>query len=360
MAKPKWNAHKHISDLIIEGLERGVGPWSRPWTVLNPGYSLGMSNVLDGSRPFNPCTNGKGRSYNGMNTWLLAITSQIHGWTDPRFCTFKQLAKNKWSIKEGQSKKDGGPGPSDVFFWKVYEKETRTDSGEVKMNRFFTIKVYKVWNLDQLEGPEAWAAPEAPEPIEPVEETEKPDRVYNLAWAVTEEWDSEVSCGHGGDRAYYMPSADRIQMPTYDQFHSEADYLATKFHEQVHSTGHKSREERDFSGRFGNEAYAFEELVAEIGAATLMAATGVASEGEIRDDHVAYIASWIKVLKKDHKAIFTADSQAKKAVNRILDRAEGAGVLPKKEEKPKAKPKAKKKTTKAKTKTKGSRAKKSA
>ena len=136
-------------------------------------------------------------------------------------------------------------------------------------------------------------------------------------------------------------------MPKYAQFHSEADYLGTKFHEQVHSTGHESREERDFSGRFGNEAYAVEELVAEIGAAGLMAATGVSPTGEIREDHVAYVGSWIKVLKGNNKAIFTANSQANKAVSRILEHAEEAGVLPKPSDNAKPKSKGKKKTRKS-------------
>lgn len=195
--------------------------------------------------------------------------------------------------------------------------------------------------------------------------------MYALALEVVDAWKTEVPIKDGGDRAYYSPHGDFIQMPTFEQFLEKAQasgesvkdklrdwlealafYLGTTFHEMVHSTGHKSREERDFSGRFGNEAYAFEELIAEIGAASLLAATGVVSTGEVREDHVAYIKSWIKVLENDHKAIFTAESQSKKAVTRILDHAQDAGVLPSPGDEEKPKPKAKRKS-KAKPKGKG-------
>lgn len=368
--KTKWNARSHITDLIIGLLEQGVGPWVCPWTRHNRGYDR-AANVLDGSLPFNPCT-GSGRSYNGLNPWLLAGASIVNGWTDPRFCTYKQLTKKKWKIKEDQPRKAGGPGPSDVYFWHIVNEERDPKTGEITRGKFFTVKMYRVWNYQQLEGPEPWAVPEAPEPLKPLgpvedgvdwEEAAARD-LYALAFKVCEAWDSEVPCSHGGDRAFYVPSADRIQMPTLDQFKSKAKandttvvegiryYLATRFHEMVHSTGHPSREKRDFSGRFGNEAYAFEELIAEIGAAILMAAAGVVSTGEVREDHASYIQSWIKVLKGDKQAIFTADSQAKKGVKRILDHAEKAGALPKPTKGGSTKPKgkARKKRSKAKAK----------
>jgi len=378
----KWDPMAHITGKIIEGLEKGVGPWTRPWTVKNVGYTFGLRNVCDGSRAFNPFTGG-GRSYNGINTWTLAIHSQVFGYTDPRYCTFKQLDKKGWKIKEGQRTKNGGPGPADVFFWHVKD-HTKEDeaTGEVKTWKTFNVIVYRVWNFDQLEGPEPWESIEevtAPEPAEPVvpeegmsQEEAEARAQYALALSVVEAWAStEVPINHGGDRAYYSPPGDYIQMPPFEQFVEKAQasgesvedklrdwlealafYLGTSFHEIVHSTGHKSREEREFGGRFGNEAYAFEELIAEIGAASLLAATGVVSTGEVREDHVAYIKSWIKVLKNDHKAIFTAESQAKKAVARILDHAQDAGVLPPPSNNEKPKPKRKRKA-KAKTKPKG-------
>jgi antirestriction protein ArdC len=379
----KWDPMEHISGKIIEGMKQDppIGPWTCPWARKFLGYTFGLRNVCDGSRAFNPITGG-GRSYNGINNWTLSIHSQVHGFTDPRYCTHNQMSKKDWKIKEGQSGWEGGPGPADVFFWLVtdYTKKDE-ETGEIKTFKSFTIRVYKVWNFDQLEGPEPWESTgedTAPVPAEPVvpeegmsQEEAEARAMYALALEVVDAWKTEVPIKDGGDRAYYSPHGDFIQMPTFEQFLEKAQasgesvkdklrdwlealafYLGTTFHEMVHSTGHKSREERDFSGRFGNEAYAFEELIAEIGAASLLAATGVVSTGEVREDHVAYIKSWIKVLENDHKAIFTAESQSKKAVTRILDHAQDAGVLPSPGDEEKPKPKAKRKS-KAKPKGKG-------
>jgi antirestriction protein ArdC len=116
---------------------------------------------------------------------------------------------------------------------------------------------------------------------------------------------------HGGNRAFYVPSADYIQLPELDQFKSSHDYYATSLHELSHWTGHESRLNRDFSGRFGNEAYAFEELVAELGSAMLCAHLKL--DGQLQ--HSSYIASWLKVLKDDPKNILKASAQAQKILN---------------------------------------------
>ena len=111
------------------------------------------------------------------------------------------------------------------------------------------------------------------------------------------------------NRACFIPSLDKIHLPNKTEFKSIPDFYATALHELTHWTGHKSRLVRDFSGRFGDAAYAFEELIAELGAAFLCASTGV--DGQLQHD--SYIASWLKVLKNDKKAIFTAAAAARKA-----------------------------------------------
>jgi len=115
----------------------------------------------------------------------------------------------------------------------------------------------------------------------------------------------------------YIPSVDQIHLPEYDSFKSGAGFYATAFHELAHWTGSKSRLDRQFGGRFGDDAYAFEELVAELSAAFTCARLGV--DNETRQDHAKYIASWLRVLKGDKKAILTAASQAKKATDWIVD-----------------------------------------
>jgi antirestriction protein ArdC len=121
---------------------------------------------------------------------------------------------------------------------------------------------------------------------------------------------------HGGDRAYYQPAEDRIQLPPPEQFRSSEGYYATALHELTHWSGHKSRLDRDLSGRFGTAAYAAEELVAEIGAAFLCVKAGVTAEP--REDHAHYLKNWIAVLKADNRAIFTAASAAQKAADYLV------------------------------------------
>ena len=115
---------------------------------------------------------------------------------------------------------------------------------------------------------------------------------------------------HGGTKAFYAPQGDYVGMPTADSFASPDAYAATLAHELVHWTGHKSRCDRQFGKRFGDDAYAFEELVAEIGSAFVCAQMGIPLENL---QHSSYIASWLKVLKADKRAIFTASSQAKRS-----------------------------------------------
>ena len=118
---------------------------------------------------------------------------------------------------------------------------------------------------------------------------------------------------HGGDRAYYAPGADAIQLPRPEAFRNADAYLSTKAHELMHWTGHQGRLHRQFGLRFGDQAYAFEELVAEIGAAFLCADLGVTAD--VREDHAAYIANWLQVLTDDKRAVFTAAAQAQRAVD---------------------------------------------
>src|SRR4029077_3573406 len=111
-----------------------------------------------------------------------------------------------------------------------------------------------------------------------------------------------ATLAHGGNRAFYRPSTDCIVRPLFEAFRCAESYYATLAHETTHWTGHESRLARDFgTKRFGSEGYAIEELVAELGAAFLCADLDLALQ--VRDDHVSYIANWLKVLKDDNRAI---------------------------------------------------------
>ncbi len=122
----------------------------------------------------------------------------------------------------------------------------------------------------------------------------------------------------GGTRAYYQPERDEIHLPDRGRFTKPENFYAVALHELTHWTGHPDRLARDFTGRFGTEAYAFEELIAELGSAFLNAEIGLIDT--TLENHASYIDSWLLVLKRDKKAIFTAGSQAEKARKLLINK----------------------------------------
>ena len=263
------NIAQTITDNIIKQLEAGVAPWIKPW------HSHGID------APYNPITK---RYYNGINfVQLSMMPGSTHNWV-----TYKQAQS------VGAQVRKGSVGVPVIYFSPLEIKDRVTD--EIK--KIPMLKHYTVFNLDQVDGLEL------PAPAE---------RTMNESIASCEEFikTQRAIIKHGGNRAFYVPSADYIQLPELDQFKSSADYYATVLHELSHWTGHESRLHRDFSGRFGNEAYAFEELVAELGSAMLCAHLKI--DGQLQ--HASYIDSWLKVLKDDPKNILKASALAQKILS---------------------------------------------
>mgnify|MGYP003340901284 FL=1 len=263
------NIAQTITDNIIKQLEAGVAPWIKPW------HSHGID------APYNPITK---RYYNGINfVQLSMMPGSTHNWV-----TYKQAQSVGAQVRKGSV---GVP----VIYFSPLEVQDRV-TNEIK--KIPMLKHYTVFNLDQVDGLELPASAE---------------RTMNESIASCEEFikTQRAIIKHGGDRAYYVPSADYIQLPALDQFKSSGDYYATALHELSHWTGHESRLHRDFSGRFGNEAYAFEELVAELGSAMLCAHLKI--DGQLQ--HASYIDSWLKVLKDDPKNILKASALAQKILS---------------------------------------------
>jgi antirestriction protein ArdC len=167
------------------------------------------------------------------------------------------------------------------------------------------MKGYTVFNVEQIEGlPEHYYAKPAPR-SETVQRIARAESFFSATGATVR---------HGGNMAFYAISHDRVQMPPIGAFRDAESYYATLAHEMTHWTRHPSRLDRDFGRkRFGDEGYAMEDLVAELGSAFLSADLELTPE--IRDDHAAYIASWLKVLKEDRRAVFTAASHAQRAAD---------------------------------------------
>lgn len=265
----KQSIAQTITDNVIKALEAGTAPWVKPW------HNRGVD------APYNPVAK---RYYNGINFVQL---SMMPASTD-YWVTYKQAQSVGAQVRKGSK---GVP----VIYFSPLEVQDQV-TNEIK--KIPMLKTYVVFNADQVDGLEL------PAPAE---------RNMNESIASCEAFikAQRAEFKFGGNRAFYVPSLDYIQLPELDQFKSSADYYATALHELSHWTGHESRLDRKISNKFGNEAYAFEELVAELGSAMLCAHNKI--DGQLQ--HASYIASWLKVLNDDPKNILKASALAQK----ILD-----------------------------------------
>jgi antirestriction protein ArdC len=219
------------------------------------------------------------------------------GYGSGLWATYKQ-----WSELGAQVRK--GEKATSVVFWKFSDVQTKTageDSEEGSERRIPFAREYWVFNAEQVSGFKT----EAPEPG--LSESEKIERAENFFSTLGAE------IRHGGNRAFFSADADLIWMPNFSAFKNGTAYYSVLAHETTHWTGVAHRLNRELSGRFGSEAYAAEELIAELGAAFLSADLSLCTEP--RTDHAAYIDSWLKALRNDKRAIFTASSKAQAAVD---------------------------------------------
>lgn len=245
-----------------------------------------------------------GERYRGGNVFALWATAQIKGYTSPYWMTFKQATEFKACVRKGERS-------TVVMYWdkvKVRGKAADAGDGTVVTDEDGTksimfAKAYPVFNACQIDGLPARFFPT-------VQRNPGFDPIQGVEAFVTA---TGAKVREGLNAAYYSPSEDHIAMPARTAFTDAAAFYATLLHELIHWTGPKSRLGRDQSGRFGGENYAMEELVAEIGSALLCGDLGLAKEP--REDHAHYLASWLRALKRDPKALWTAASAAEKAAD---------------------------------------------
>ncbi|MBA5775652.1 DUF1738 domain-containing protein [Stappia sp. F7233] len=287
MTAQRIDVYTQVTNNIIAAIEAGAGDWQMPWHRSGEGLN----------RPVNIDTNN---AYRGINVVSLWAAAQARGFGTGTWGTYRQWQNNGAQVRKGEK-------ASLVVFYKEFDVEEATDDSETEQGKRLMARASWVFNADQVDG---YAAPSLPEPTDPVQVLDKAERFIAGTGAVVR---------HGGSRAFYRPSDDIIQMPERERFlgsetsTATESYYATLLHELTHWTGHDRRCDRQFGKRFGDDAYAMEELVAELGAAFLCADLGVTLIP--RPDHAAYIDNWLKVLKVDKKAIFTAASQAAKATD---------------------------------------------
>ncbi|WOB78475.1 ArdC family protein [Brevundimonas nasdae] len=280
-----FDIYQDVTDRIVSMLERGVRPWSPQWDAR-------------GSCPVIP-TRANGEPYKGINVALLWGAAEARGFTSQQWMTFNQAKELGGCVRKGAKAER-------VVYWGTFKApgDDGEDGDEGKARLF--AKSYSVFNVCEIDGlPDRFYS--GGEPLPEVE------RIAN-AEAFVHGVGADIR--HGGNRAFFSPSGDFVQMPPAGSFNEIAAYYGTLTHELTHWTGHKPRLDRQFGKRFGDKAYAVEELVAEIGAAFALARLGVSAEP--REDHASYLASWLKVLKEDKRAIFTAASKAQAACDLLF------------------------------------------
>lgn len=262
-----------LVDTLVAQIEAGAGEWTMPWHALTA-----QRNALTDRR------------YQGTNVLALALA----GYDSPYWATYRQWQSVDAQVRHGET-------ATGVFFWKQIRADD-DDSGDGRPRRI--ARLFSVFNAAQVDG---WTPPPPPETLNPADR----DAAVDAVIAATGARIDHVA----QDRAYYQPALDRIVLPPYDTFATVEGFYGTVLHELVHWTGHPERCARDLTGRFGDDAYAMEELIAEVGAAFLSVELAVTPAA--RPDHAAYLASWCRTLRADPKVLWTVAAAAEKAAGFI-------------------------------------------
>jgi antirestriction protein ArdC len=289
-ATDQRDVYARVTDQIIQSIEQGVGTWRMPWHT-------------SGRFAFSPINVTSKKPYRGINTVCLWAAAQAKGYERGEWATYAQ-----WQDRGAQVRK--GEKATTIVFWKFANNagESQDDGSETPASgsRLLFTRGYSVFNAAQVDGynPPADADADMPERI-----------------AHAEAFFSGIGADlrHGGNQAFYSLASDHIQMPPFGAFAESVSYYSVLAHEHTHWTASGARCNRELGKRFGDNAYAAEELIAELGAAFTCAHLGLSTEP--RADHAKYLASWLKVLKADKRAIFTAASKAQQACDWMIQRA---------------------------------------
>ena len=272
-----------ITDLIIRKLEEGVPPWSRPWRLNGAG-----------GRPLRHC----GTPYQGINTLYLWALGDAQGYRSRYWMTWRQAETLGGHVRKGQT------GALSVYYSSFKKREEHPETGKQVERSIRFLRHYIVVNADQIDGLPAYFYP-SDEPEQPLIPSERQAAIDAFFTGIP------ADVRHGGNQAYFTPTFDHIQLPNRTAFRSMDHYASTRCHETVHWSGHSSRLARTFGKRFGDKAYAFEELVAEIGAGLCCADLGLPNV--LHDSHASYVAHWLGILRGDKTAIIHAAAKAEQA-----------------------------------------------
>lgn len=276
-----------LTDRVIASLEAGAPPWQKPW---DPDVAGG---------PSMPCNAVTGRRYRGIDVITLAMSSLAFGSGDPRWATYKQAAERGWQVKKGER------GTTAYFFKRLEVRDSKAEDGnEDATKRIPLLRAFTLFHASQIEG----VAPYVPPTI-----AEAPWRAPDAVETIIGNSGAVVRIG--GDRAFYSPTTDHIQMPPRNAFRSASGWSSTIIHEAGHWSGSKDRLNRDLRNSFGSQDYAREELRVEIAQAMVCSEIGVDCDFP---NTTAYLASWVERLKSDRKEIFRAAADAQRIADYLL------------------------------------------
>lgn len=276
--------YSQVNNHILAALERGIIPWKRPWTgQLSTNYD-------------------SGKQYRGVNILTLGIAEMVSGYSSPYWMTFRQAQKHGGYIKRGAR-------ATYIVFSDKKVREVEKEDGTTEQKVYHFIRSFPVFNWEQTEGI----------PKKEICTALDPNRdLIAVSEGILSQMPNPPAYKESGGSAYYIPKDDLVNLPPIDTFKTTEGYVATKFHEFAHSTGHKARLDRPGVmgvALFGREEYSFEELVAELTSAYLCANNGV---NNTLENSTAYIQNWLKVLKNDKTMLLKASGKATAAVEYIL------------------------------------------
>lgn len=286
MNTEKQDVYTRITNKIIADLEKGVRTWLKPWNADNTAGKI--------TRPLRH----NGLPYSGINILMLWASAIEQGFSAPFWMTFKQASELGAHVRKGEK------GSLVVYANTITRTEDNGDGEEIERSIPF-MKGYVVFNVEQIEGLPAHYRATPVETVTSVQRIERAEQFFATTGA---------DIRYRGNRAFYSLEPDYIQMPVIEAFCDPESFYATLAHEAAHWTRHPNRLDRDFGRKaWGDEGYAREELVAELASSFLCADLSLTPE--VREDHAAYIASWLEVLKHDKRAIFSAAAHAQRAAD---------------------------------------------
>lgn len=291
MSDTRADIYSRITEQIEAAIAAGAGEWRMPW----------HHNGLSDARPINLASN---KPYRGVNVLVLWAAAQSGGYFHRLWGTYRQWLAAGAQVRRGER-------GTTVVLWKQASSgsDDRDEGGEERPGRRVFARAFTVFNVGQVDG----------YTVEIGDRRDEPERFAHADGFIA---NLGVSTIHGGDEACYLPIKDEVHLPLISQFDEAAAYYGTAIHEYAHSTGARHRLDRDMTGAFGSPKYAAEEIVAELTAGFVLADLGIAHQP--RPDHAAYIAHWLKAIRSDPRAIFTAASKAQQAADWMHARQDAA------------------------------------